>query len=302
MEQQNPSFLLGPEDAQRACLLVHGFSGTPTEMLGLGEALAAQGIRVYGMTLAGHNASPEALLQNGRKQWLTSVETGLAQLARYPQVFVAGLSMGGILSLLLAIRYPKSISGVIALSTPTRFTGGWQIRAVPLARYFITWFYPLQNLDFNDPKVQAEVLQQAQLRDPNATIDFSDAQAVAAIKQMVRIPIPAIAELFRLTDQCRRQLGKLRSPLLIIQSKRDQTVNPDCAFELYRLTEAASPKSLFWLTRSDHVITTGPEREEVYQYSIDFINSLSPLTLDAAKTAQSDHVLKDSLDEIHPDH
>lgn len=302
MEQQNSSFWLGPEDAQKACLLIHGFSGTPTEMLSLGEALAAQGIRIYGMTLAGHNSSPEALLQNGGKQWLASVETSLAQLTRYHQVFVAGLSMGGVLSLLLAIRYPKRISGVIALSTPTRFTGGWQIRAVPLARYFITWFYPLQSLNFNDLKVQAEVLQQAQLRDPNVTIDFSDAQTVATIKRTVRIPIPAIAELFRMTNLCRRQLGKLLSPLLIIQSKRDQTVNPDCAFELYRLTEAASPKSLFWLTQSDHVITTGPEREEVYQYVIDFINSLSPLTPDAAETAQPDRVQRDSLDEIHLDH
>ncbi len=302
MEQQDSSFLLGPKDAKRACLLIHGFSGSPAEMLGLGEALAAQGIRVYGMTLAGHNSNPEALLQNGRKQWLTSVEMGMARLANHPQVFMAGLSMGGVLALLLAIRHPKRVSGIIALSTPTRFTGGWQIKAVPLARYFMTWFYPLQNLNFNDPKVQAEILQQARLRDPNATIDFSDAQAVVSIKQMVRIPIPAIAELFSLTNQCRRQLGKLHSPLLIIQSKRDQTVNPDCAFELYRLTEAATPKSLFWLTQSDHVITTGPEREEVYQYSINFINSFPLVTLDAAKNARSGHALKSSSGEIYPDH
>ncbi len=302
MEQRDSSFLLGPEDAKQACLLIHGFSGTPTEMLGLGKALASVGIRVYGMTLAGHNGNPDALLQNGRKQWLESVETGLAQLTRYPQVFVAGLSMGGVLSLLLTIRHPILISGVIALSTPTRFTGGWQIKIVPLARYFITWFYPLQGLNFNDPKVQAEVLQQARLRDPDTTIDFSNTQSVAAIKQMVRIPIPALAELFHMTDQCRRQLGKLRSPLLIIQSEHDQTVNPDCAFELYRLTEAASPKLLFWLKQSDHVITTGPEREEVYKYVIDFIHSLSPLTLDAAETAQSGHVLGDSSAENHPDH
>ena len=302
MEQPDSSFLLGPEDAQKACLLIHGFSGTPIEMLGLGQALAAQGVRVYGMTLAGHNGNPEALLQNGYKQWLASAETALAQLAHHPQVFVSGLSMGGVISLLLAIRHPNNISGVITLSTPTRFTGGWQIKVVPLARYFITWFYPLQNLNFNDPKVQAEVLQQAQLRDPDVTIDFSNTEAITAIKQMIRIPIPAIAELFRMTDLCRKQLGKLRSPLLIIQSKRDQTVNPDCAFELYRLTEAASPKSLFWLTQSDHVITTGPEREEVYHYTINFINSLSPPTLDAVETAQPDRVLKDSLDETRLDH
>ncbi|GAC1363757.1 MAG: alpha/beta fold hydrolase [Ktedonobacteraceae bacterium] len=273
MEQQDASFLIGPEHAQTACLLIHGFSGSSAEMLEMGEALAAQGIRAYGMTVAGHSGSPEELLRSGHKQWIASAETALAQLSHYPRVFVVGLSMGGVLSLLLAIRHPTRIAGVIALSTPTRFSGGWQTRLVPLARYFIPWFYPLEQLDFHDPKVQAEVLQQAQLRDPHVTIDFSDAQTVASLKQMVRIPIPAIAELFHMTELCRRQLGKLRLPLLIIHSKRDQTVNPDCALELYRLTEAASPKSLLWLEQSDHVITIGPERAEVFSTVLNFINS-----------------------------
>jgi carboxylesterase len=269
----NSPFFIGPEDAERACLLIHGFSGRPSEMRGLGEALAAQGIRVYGVLLAGHSGDPEHLLHSNRKQWIASAEEGLAQLARYPQVFVAGLSMGGVLSLLLASRHPERIAGVAALSTPTRNIGGWQGRAVPVARYFMRWFYPLAQLNFNDPKVQAQVLKQARLRDPAVDIDFSDAQTVAMIKQMIRIPVPAIAELFALTNQTRKQLGRVRSPLLIIQSKNDQTVNPACAEELYRLTTAAVPRSLHWLERSDHVITMGVEREEVYRLVIEFLSA-----------------------------
>lgn len=174
-QERNSPFLIGPEDTDRACLLIHGFSGCPTEMFGLGKTLAAQSIRVYGMLVAGHSGDPEDLLLSGRKQWLASAEEGLAKLARYSQVFVIGLSMGGVLSLSLAERHSERIAGVVALSTPTRFTGGWQVRVVPVARYFMKWFHPLQHLNFDNPKVQAEILKQASLRDPNGHIDFSDA-------------------------------------------------------------------------------------------------------------------------------
>lgn len=121
MQITNSSFWLGPENASRACLLIHGFYGTSTEMLGLGKALAVHGVRTHGIALAGHSGNPDDMLASGRKHWIASAEDGLAQLSHYPQVFVAGLSMGGVISLLLASRYPQRIAGVIALSTPTRF-------------------------------------------------------------------------------------------------------------------------------------------------------------------------------------
>src|SRR5258708_17843389 len=136
----NSPFLIGPEDADTACLVIHGFSGTPAEMRSFSEALAVRGIRVYGMLVAGHSGNPDDLISSGYKEWLASVEEGLIRLAHYPHVFVAGLSMGGVLSLLLAMRHPKRIAGIITMSTPTRFTGGWQIKIVPMARYFVKWF------------------------------------------------------------------------------------------------------------------------------------------------------------------
>ncbi|GHO85929.1 alpha/beta hydrolase [Dictyobacter formicarum] len=284
MRQQNVPFLLGPEDASSACLLIHGFSGSPKEMLGLGEALAAQGIRVYGVALAGHSGDPDELLRYGRKHWIASAKAGLEQLARYPQVFVIGFSMGGVLALLLGIKHPKRIAGVVTLSTPTNFYDNWPARVVPLLRYFMKWYYPLARLNFNDPKVQAETLQQARLRDPEAQIDFSDYHTVQAIKQMVRLPIPALAELFTLTAYCRRRLHKLRTPLLIIQSHNDHTVKPRNADELYRRTRAAAPKLLRWLHKSDHMIVVGPERDEVFAQISRFVQTTNP---DAVASARS---------------
>lgn len=271
--RQEP-FLLGPEDTDTACLLIHGFSGSPPEMRELGDVLAAHEMRVYGALLAGHGGDSDELVHVGRRQWIASAEDGLRQLERYPSVFVAGLSMGGVLSLLLAERLPQRIKGVITMSTPTRFTGGWQVKALPIARHFIQWFYPLKMMNFNNPRVQEEVLRQARLHSPDATIDFTDAEIVNAIKESVRLPVPALDELVRMTNMERRGLSKVCCPLLIIQSKRDQTVNPACAEELYRLATHASPRELHWLDQSDHVVTTGPERDKVFQLCLSFIQSV----------------------------
>ncbi|GCE29085.1 alpha/beta hydrolase [Dictyobacter alpinus] len=299
MQSQNAAFLLGPEDASRACLLIHGFSGSPAEMLGLGEVLAAQGMRVYGVALAGHSGNPDELIASGRKQWLASVEEGLTKLAHYPRLFVIGLSMGGVLALLAGIKHPDRIAGVVALSTPTSFYDSWPARAVPLLRYVMKWYYPLERMDFSNPRVQAEILQQAHLRDPHASIDFSDPQAVASIKKMVKLPIPALAELFLLTDHSRRQLKKLTTPLLIIQSHKDQTVKPSNANDLYRRTSAAEPKRIYWLQTSDHLIVAGPEREEVFTQISDFIDVIDPA---GAKPEQSQSVQTVEPDENPDDH
>lgn len=299
LQYQNSPFFIGPKDTDTACLLIHGFVGTPTELRELGEAMANQGIRAHGIVLPGHEGNPEGLVNVGWKQWQALTEQGLAELASYPHVFLAGLSMGGALSLLLASRYPNRIAGTILMSTPTRISGGWPLRLLPVARHFVKWYYPLSGVDFSDPKMQTEALKQARLRDPEVTIDFSDLQVIDYMKHMIRIPVSAIDELVRLTNTARSRLGLVRSPLLIIQSKRDQIVSPACAEELYHLATAAEPKSLHWLEQSDHVITTGPEKEDVFRLALSFISATVP---GAAKTALPGDAPQGGAGETFPDH
>lgn len=67
MTPTNASFVLGPKNAAKACLLIHDVNGSPAELLDLGKALVAQGVRVYGIAPAGHSGDPEALLRSGHK-------------------------------------------------------------------------------------------------------------------------------------------------------------------------------------------------------------------------------------------
>ena len=99
------------------CLLVHGITGTPKEMRWMGEYISGQGYSVLGVRLAGHATQPEDLMRMHWQDWITSVEDGFCLLKGCTdQIFIVGLSLGGILSLLFASHY--SVSGVVAMSTP----------------------------------------------------------------------------------------------------------------------------------------------------------------------------------------
>ena len=99
------------------CLLIHGFTASPQEVSGLGRWLAAAGLTVNGVLLAGHGTTPSDLNETTWRDWYASVETGYWRLAAHCRsVFVLGLSLGGALSLHLAAHRP--VAGVVAMAAP----------------------------------------------------------------------------------------------------------------------------------------------------------------------------------------
>ncbi|MGH7925000.1 MAG: alpha/beta hydrolase, partial [Candidatus Binatus sp.] len=100
-----------------SALLIHGLTGTPYEMRYLGEQLAARGVRVHGVKLAGHAGMPEELGEAGYDNWYESVVNGLEELRQYgePNV-VVGLSMGAVLAARLAADQGESIAGLAMLA------------------------------------------------------------------------------------------------------------------------------------------------------------------------------------------
>ena len=100
-----------------SALLIHGLTGTPYEMRYLGEQLAARGIRVRGVKLAGHAGTPEELGAASYDNWYESVVKGLEELRQYgePNV-VVGLSMGAVLAARLAADQGESVAGLAMLA------------------------------------------------------------------------------------------------------------------------------------------------------------------------------------------
>ena len=98
-------FHLDAGDGDVGALLLHGFSGAPTEVRGLGEHLAARGVVVSAPLLPGHGVDHHHLERSNRRAWRQAAHEALQALqARCTRVVVVGQSMGGLLALELAAR------------------------------------------------------------------------------------------------------------------------------------------------------------------------------------------------------
>ncbi len=122
-----PFFFLG-DRSKPACLLIHGFTGTPKEMRWMGKYLHQQGFTCLGVRLAGHATTPQDMIASHWTDWTASVEDAYSLLKNLTDdIYLVGLSMGGILSLLISTRL--QVKGVVAMSTP------YKLRTDPRLRY-----------------------------------------------------------------------------------------------------------------------------------------------------------------------
>ncbi len=113
-------------------LILHGFTGSPWEVAPVCDALARLGYTVAMPVLAGHATSVQALNETNWHDWQKSTEDALAWLdARCDRVHHVGLSMGALLTLLVARNRPPERLGRVALLAPALHLPPWQ--RVPLA-------------------------------------------------------------------------------------------------------------------------------------------------------------------------
>ena len=104
------------EGGKVGVLLIHGFTGAPAEMRPMGKYLAAQGYTVAGPQLAGHGSHWQTLNRMRWQDWVSSASVALTQLqAHCDQVFVGGLSLGGLITLYLGAQHPE-IDGLVPMA------------------------------------------------------------------------------------------------------------------------------------------------------------------------------------------
>ena len=119
-------FVLGTGEV--AVLLIHGLTGTPTELRRVAQGLARDGTcTVYVPTLAGHCGDNSDLQATGWQDWYEGVrKTFVGIRERHRQVFVGGLSMGAVMSMYVASEHPGQVTGLLMYSTTLRYDG-WSI-------------------------------------------------------------------------------------------------------------------------------------------------------------------------------
>ena len=228
------------------CLLVHGFTGSPNELLELGTFLAEQNLTVSIPTLPGHGTYSADLFNYTWRDWFECVKQAHADLTQTcKEVFVCGMSMGGTLALHLAAHRP--LAGVVSLSAPVRFPG-WQKLA---ARY-------LKGV--------------VKYRKKRGGEDVRDTSAREWLGSYRRYPLYAVDQLFQLVDHVRQDLPEIEQPILVVHSRQDHTIdfgNAQLIFDSVR----SQDRQKLELERSYHVVTVDVEKEKVQAAVLAFIRS-----------------------------
>jgi carboxylesterase len=240
------AFSLG--SGERGVLVIHGFTGSPFEMRLLGEDLAARGFAVEGVKLAGHAGTTRDLAATTWHDWYRSASDAVDRLRERVgsrRVAVAGLSMGGLLTLELARQRRDDLAAICVMSAPlwlpppaekfARVTAG-----LPLIRRLAL------------PKLAGSDIRDPEMKERNR-------RAVPR----AGMPLAALASLVELGAYLRDKLGDVKTPTLLIHSERDHTVPFDCMDAIANRLGTAEYKKLT-LRESYHVITLDLERDKVF--------------------------------------
>jgi carboxylesterase len=189
-----------------ACLLLHGFTGSPWDMRPLGEALATRGLFVTAPRLPGHGTTPQAMLEAGHRHWEEAALEALDSLRGFRRVFVAGLSMGALLGLRLAALRPEVVKGLVLIAPAARFKGPKMallksLRNTGLLERIVPWVRKTAT-DLSDPAVLAE----------------------API--LPAFPITRLKDLWTMQEAALRDAPRVHCPTLVVVAEQDHVVDP----------------------------------------------------------------------------
>lgn len=215
-----------------AMLLIHGFTGSPSEMRLLGHYLHERGLTVAAPLLPGHGTREEDLNQKRWTDWVDSVTQAYADLQRRCEViFVGGESLGSLLALHLA-QQQQQLDGAILLSPPIIVTDPRRY-VVPLLKYLV-------------PKA------------PKSEEVFVDPTAIPRLWAYEQLPSFAAHEVLKLIHHVKRGLPQVTCPLLILQSTQDRTIHSNCARYIGQKV-SSTDKQIVFLHDSGHVLALDRE-------------------------------------------
>jgi carboxylesterase len=269
------------EGNRSGVLLIHGLTGTPMEMRLLGKGLNNAGFTVHGMQLAGHCGDTDDLLATGWRDWYASVERAAdAMLEKVDHLFVGGLSMGALLALKLAADRPQQVSGVGVYGATFRYDG-WSI---PWSARLSFVLPLLKKLGLGRERVFLEQPPYG-LRDERLRAQVSAAMhsGDSTIAGLLGNPWHALADLYQLARQVRRQLPQVTAPCLVAHASEDDVASVRNAELVMR--NVSAPSKLLLLEDSYHMITIDKERRTLIEHSARFFDSIAATSSPQAAAA-----------------
>jgi carboxylesterase len=230
-------------------VLCHGFTGMPGSMRPWAEALNQAGHTVSVPQLPGHGTRWQDMNTTTWQQWYGELERAFDEItAKCESTFIAGLSMGGTLTIRLAEERGADLAGVV-LVNPSLLT---QRRAASLLPV-ISRFVPSLKSIGGDIKKETE---------HEASYE--------------RTPLRAAASLARLWKLARTDLHRVNQPVLLFRSRIDHVVEPVNS-EILLAGISSTDVTEHVLEDSYHVATLDNDAPAIFAGSISWISEHAEL-------------------------
>ncbi|MEP7193297.1 MAG: alpha/beta fold hydrolase [Actinomycetota bacterium] len=228
-------------------LLCHGFTGTPQSMRPWGEYLADRGYTVRVPLLPGHGTTWQEMNATTWQDWYGCVDRAFRDLhQRCERVIVAGLSMGGALSLQLAQEHGPRISGLVLVNPAVKFDDP-RTRLLPVLKHLMGSVEAIGN-DVKKPGVTELAYTRTPLKASHSQLN--------AWKAVIR------------------DLPEVTQPVLLLRSKEDHVV-PASSSALILSRISSRDVTQILLEDSYHVATIDNDAPRIFDESAKFIDRIA---------------------------
>jgi carboxylesterase len=227
-------------------LLIHGLSGSPSDMVGLGDFLHEKGYGVLGIRLPGHGTDPHDMKGVTYQDWQNHVAESLHKLkAKYEKVIIVGYSLGSLLGIIAAAD--EKADKLVVVSPPL-MEHNWKEKILPIAKYVIPWYQIKGGTDPNSIKGPYK------------------------IQSYDKIPTSSLVDFFKMINLAEEKAGEITIPTLLLQGDKDGIIPKDSSDKLRKLLKhtQAIMKSF---SNSGHALLLDMQRDEVWNDIFNFMVS-----------------------------
>jgi len=229
-------------------VLVHGYTGSPQGMRPWAQHLAAAGYSVRLPRLPGHGTRWQDLNTTRWPDWYAEIDTAFGELrSSCRTVFVAGMSMGGLLATKLALEHGPRVAGLM-LVNPIYLHDNRLLTLLPMLQRVVPSFPGIAN----DVKMVGG--------EPELAYD--------------RNPLRAMHSQTQLWAEVRRDLGEINQPVLLMHSRVDHVV-PPASSALFLEHIGSTDVTEIWLENSYHVATLDNDAPLIHDESVRFIERVA---------------------------
>ncbi len=224
-------------------LLIHGFTATTVEVRRLADYLHNKGFTVSAPLLPGHGTSPEDLNYKNFSDWINCVDEAYLSLKNIcTSILIGGESMGAVLSLFLAEKYPD-IKALLLYSPAIKISNLKYSKALKYVKPIIKKKYSKEIMPWQGYTVY---------------------------------PVFAANELLLLQEMVLENISQVSQPIIIFHGAHDKTIDQDSSDVIFTSVNS-SLKIKQNMKSSGHVMLLDNEFEEIADHTWNFIQSLKIL-------------------------